>query len=128
MKIYGGAKLNKDEQEALKIHPKMCVFEPVSQLECEIEAEKMCVKLRSNSNDYQNPYGESIDNENRSINIPHSQNNDNPFADEIDENEDRQEWPIDRINKLIDMSELRPTDKPNKTTTLPPPLKANKEL
>ena len=104
----------------------MCVFEPVNKMECELEYEKTLVKTRWTSKDYTNMNGESIIKESQ-IQENTQNYNKNPFENE-EENEERQEWPIDRINKTVDMSILRPTDIPNKSISLPPPLKPNKEL
>ena len=71
----------------------------------------------------------SIDNNVVINNVTNSQNktNGNPFENEIDNEEDRQDWPIDRTNKIIDLTVLRPTDIPNKSIILARPLKKEKE-
>ena len=95
IKKYGNAKLKPEEEEALKLPPKYCIFNQVNKLECQIEAEKCLCKLRWTSKDYEEYTGEldisnyeenNIDNNVLINNVTNSQNktNGNPFENEID--------------------------------------------
>ena len=137
---YGNVNINKDEETALQLPPKMCVYQNVTKLDLEIEIEKSMCKFRYTDGDYEQ-YGE-CDFLNNNSTADNTQTIEPPLNPEItsqnttassstieEQNveEDRQ-WPIDNINKVINMSFLRPTDIPNKHITLPRPLKAKKEL
>ena len=50
---YGNVNITKDEEEALLLPPKLCVYTDVNKLECETEVEKAMVKLRWSSKKHQ---------------------------------------------------------------------------
>ena len=58
LKKYGDVKLTKDEEEALQLPPKYCVYNKIQKLECQIELEKTLSKMRWSSKDYENTNGE----------------------------------------------------------------------
>ena len=58
----------------------------------------------------------------------HQETTGDPFENESYAEEERTDWPIDRTNKIINLTILRPTDIPNKSITLPQPLKQEKEI
>ena len=133
---YGNVNVNKDEETVLLLPPKMCVYQNVTKLDLEIEIEKSMCKFRYSDGDYeQNGECDFMNNNTTAdnthpLNLEITSQNTTATSSTIEEQnveEDRQ-WPIDNINKVINMSFLRPTDIPNKHTTLPRPLKANKEL
>ena len=120
-----------EEEAAIKLPPKLCVYNKIESLECKTEIEKSLCKRRWESQDYQERNGEFEQTVNNEIlDNNHNQNKTtptNPFENESDNEEERTEWPINRSTKTINLSILRPTDIPNKSITLPPPLKHEKE-
>ena len=130
---YGNVKISPEQEEVLKLPPKLCVYEQVSMLECATQVKKSLVKMRWQSKDYQKRNNGESNTQELDITCQTKKNknkgtNENPFADELENEEERETLPIDRINKTIDLSILRPSDIPNKSVSLPPPLVPEKEL
>ena len=80
-------------------------------------------RSNNNQNNTQNRYNNTARNENQTQTEPMEDD-----SETEDEDEERTDWPIDKENKIINLSIMRPTDIPNRSINLPPPLIHKKEM